>query len=71
LAWILRRYMLRDARGVCYFRLRPREDDPKRRAIVLAAEQLVNSIWDNGLGNSEYGFGPVDPRTNRETLARR
>ena len=63
--------MLRDKRGVCYLRLRPHEDDPKRRAVALAVERLVTGIWDAALGNSSLGFAPVDPRTNREMLSRR
>jgi hypothetical protein len=44
-------------------RLRPREDDPKRRAVAVAVERLVTGIWDAALGNSALGFAPIDPRT--------
>jgi len=70
LTWILRRYMLRNRSGVCYLRLRPNENDPKRRAVALAVERLVTGIWDAALANTALGFRPVDPRTNREMLAR-
>jgi hypothetical protein len=66
LTCILRRYVLRNQRGEIYLRLRPREDDPKRRAVAVAVERLVTGIWDAALGNSSLGFAPVDPRTNRE-----
>ena len=32
--------------GVCYLRLRPRADDPKKRAVALKVERLVTGIWD-------------------------
>jgi hypothetical protein len=63
--------MLRSSSGVCYLRLRPREDDPKRRAVAAAVEPLVTGIWDAALGNATLGFALVDPRTKREVLCRR
>jgi hypothetical protein len=71
LIWILNRYVLRSSSGVCYLRLRPREDDPRRRAVAVAVEPPVTGIWDAALGNATLGFAPVDPRTNREVLWRR
>ena len=67
LVFILRRYMLRSTNGVTYLRLRPKDDDPKHRTVVLQVERLVTGIWDAALGNKELGFAPVDPRTNRES----
>jgi hypothetical protein len=64
LVWILSRYMIRSKEGATYLRLRPKEGD--RRAVALKVERLVVGIWDAALGNTDLGFGPVDPRTNRE-----
>jgi hypothetical protein len=66
LTWILHRYMSRDRSGVCYLRLRPRDEDPKRRTVALTVERLVVGIWDAALGNNTFGFRPIDPKTNRE-----
>jgi hypothetical protein len=39
--------------------------------VALQVERLVAGLWDAALGNTELGFGPVDPRTNREMRLRR
>jgi hypothetical protein len=41
---------------------------PNAERSLFAVERLVTGIWDAALGNSALGFGPVDPKTNREML---